>query len=131
MIRWATYLVLGVGAIATIGLMIWEAQWNTGLIEWLMVAGFAVWAGSPYVTLAVLNALSRSPASRLILLAGSLVIVGGGLPAYYDAFFVHLDAQSGLVFVFIPLYQWTATGLLTIVWAVFEWRARQSQIANR
>jgi hypothetical protein len=122
LLRGVNFIILGIGALSTIGLMLWEARWNSGVIEWLIVAGFAFWAAGPYVALGVLNILSKSRVGRLLILVVSLLTVGLGLAEYYDAFFVHLDAQSGLVFVFIPLFQWGVTGLLLSAWAVLEVR---------
>src|SRR6266850_7990516 len=74
-----TYAVLGIGAICTLGSLIWHARWNTGLMEWLVVAGFAMWAGGPYVALGVINGFAGSAVAAVIVLIGSVLVVGGGL----------------------------------------------------
>jgi hypothetical protein len=41
----------------------------------------------------------------LYLLLAGIITVGAGTSFYLFAFFVRVDAQSALVFVFVPLYQ--------------------------
>lgn len=66
---------------------------------------FTAWAVLPYLFAfgAVVLPQARIIASSLLLGCG---VVGlGGTFVYYEAFFVHPDAQAGLVFVFPPAYQ--------------------------
>jgi hypothetical protein len=100
------------------------------LIEWLVVAAFSLWAVGPYLVLGIANGLLCSTAALIILLVGVLPVVGVGVTLYYQAFYVNLVAQSGLACIFVPYFQWGVTVVVGMVAAVFEWRARQSQIAN-
>ena len=125
-IRWVTWAVLALGAVVTLGSLLWHAQWNTGLISWLLVAAFALWAVAPYVVLGVINWLSRTIAGALVLLVGSVMIVGGGLAFYYDAFFIHRDPQSALAYLSVPFCQSGAAVLVIGISRIFELKARRS-----
>jgi len=116
---------LGIGAICTLGSLIWHARWNTGLMEWLVVAGFAMWAGGPYVALGVINGFAGSAVAAVIVLIGSVLVVGGGLAVYYHAFHVNLDPQSPLAYLSVPFVQWAGAGLLFLIWGFVEIRSRR------
>ena len=68
--------------------------------------GFLVWAISPYLFAAFMTKQSTQYVAILIITGVSSVLAIGGIFLLIDAMYIHLDAQSALVFVVIPMYQW-------------------------
>ena len=123
-IRRVTYVVLALGAVYTFGSMMSDARWNTGFLEWLVVAAFLAWAIAPYLALALLNALSKGSATiTLISLVGAAAAVTFGVYVYVDIH-RHLDAQGPLAYIFVPLYQMAWTALLFVPWIFIAARRR-------
>lgn len=126
--------VLLVGAtVFTGGTMIRNACWNSGLIEVALILVFGLWALGPYAALGLMAATPRRYAAALaVSLLGAIPPVAFGSWAYVEAFHVNLDAQSGIVFVFVPLLQWGWVALIFVLWAVFRARALAvpSEIGN-
>lgn len=96
--------VIGVGLIA---LMIHTGDPSSSS-WWLAAIPFALWIVGPAV---VPYLLARRRRDRLtsIAMIGFLVISTAlsGI-AYYQAIFVSESSTAALVFLFVPLYQWTA-----------------------
>ncbi len=68
--------------------------------------GFLVWAISPYLFAAFMTKQSTQYTATLIITGVSSLLAIGGIFLLIDAMYIHLDAQSALVFVVIPMYQW-------------------------
>ncbi len=68
--------------------------------------GFIVWAISPYLFAVFMTKRSTHPAAILIAIGVSFILAIAGIFLLIDAMYIHLDAQSALVFVVIPMYQW-------------------------
>ena len=68
--------------------------------------GLLIWAISPYLFAIFLTKQSNHHASILIATGVSLILAIGGIFLLIDAMYIHLDAQSALVFIIIPMYQW-------------------------
>ncbi len=68
--------------------------------------GFLVWAISPYLFAAFMTKRSTQYAATLMITGVSFVLALGGIFLLIDAMYIHTDAQSALVFVVIPMYQW-------------------------
>ena len=80
----------------------------------LGVIGFLIWAVSPYLYGMILTKLlSKSRAITVSVLLLSIIAIGG-IFLLVDAMYIHLDAQSALAFVVIPVYQWGLLLLATI-----------------
>jgi hypothetical protein len=82
---------------------------------WLLFFPFAAWTLVPYAL--VVQAARRQPASRssqTVLLFAAAALLAFGSFTLYEAFVAHLDAQSGIVFVFLPLYE--LVGLVPLLW---------------
>ena len=60
----------------------------------------------------------------LAVLIGSVCVVGFGFVTYLDAFFIRLEAQSGLAILFVPLYQLAAAVPLALVCGI-AWLAQK------
>ena len=67
--------------------------------------GIIAWALVPYFVAFIPALLPQGRLGAVGVLLGCLLLVGASAWAYYDAFFVHTDAQNGLVFVFFPPWQ--------------------------
>jgi len=68
--------------------------------------GLLVWAISPYLFAVFLTKQSTHHAAITVITGISLILAIGGIFLLIDAMYIHLDAQSALVFVVIPMYQW-------------------------
>lgn len=107
-------VLLGVAALVTLAMLV-----HVGGAS-MFVAAFAGFALSPYVGMALQRAQTPgSPAGEYLLLAGSVLVAGLAIP-YVGAFVLDEvpDAQAGLLFVFVPLYQWMIAGA---VWLARWW----------
>lgn len=107
-------------ALASVGVMLSVADLDDP-IAGVLALGFAAWVAAPYLLL--FHASLRSRVDRLaawLLLLAAVALAAFGITIYYDAMYVHLDPQSGIVFFVIPLWQLAAAGLLS--W----WLARRA-----
>jgi hypothetical protein len=112
-----TRMVLFVVSGLTIVFMLYAGQpWKQESSSWPLMFGFAVWALSPYGGLALLSrhASGQRLPSWLVLVA-SLLSGSWAVVVQYQAFVAKPDPQSGLVYVFLPLYQWLVVGLLFVL----------------
>jgi hypothetical protein len=106
-------------ALGTLALMVSASRpWgdNDAYQDWWGYAGLlllAVWATVPYLGIVILAKRAVQVRAREILvLAGALIIMVGGLAAYVDAIWLHPDPQGGLAFIVVPLYQGIVLGVL-------------------
>jgi hypothetical protein len=106
--RGAASLLAAIGALATLGIGL-DAMSRPYT---LAAAGFIAWAVSPYMLLALLVRSAHTRAARVGVLLVTLLAVIFGVAIFVDAMYLHLDAQSALVFLFVPLWQWV--GLLVL-----------------
>ncbi len=104
--------VLLLAAFASLGIMVYAADLSHPLL-WLLSLVFGAWVVSPYWFL-FNTSLKGEPnlVREIAVLLLSIGLACFGLSIYYDGFFVHLDAQNGLLFLFIPLWQWVAVGVV-------------------
>ncbi|WP_372016584.1 hypothetical protein [Pseudoxanthomonas sp. 10H] len=128
MMRWLRVFLVAC-AVATVGVALWMARPWAGYASydatgWQVLGAMLLWAVSPLAGMALAARLLRgSPLAWRVFAAGAAVIAIVGLVAYVDAAFVHIDAQGGLVFVFMPLWQWLATiGLGLVCGLVRLWK---------
>jgi len=73
---------------------------------------FIVWAITPYIFLAFLINLAANKVTTLTAVAITVITCLSGLTSFVFSILTHIDTQNGLVFINIPLWQWT--GLLVI-----------------
>lgn len=75
-------------------------------VWWIGFAIFFLWASIPFVTLFYLSKKQyHSPLELIPLVIAALMLVFSNSKILYMAFVTHLDPQSGLVFIFLPIYQ--------------------------
>lgn len=107
----------GFTGLATLGTMLYAGRpWKEGFsINWLVgFIVFGIWAISPYCYLFFKNMPKKDYSSHIIIdLIGTIAITLFGLFVYYTGFFgPYIDAQSGLLFLFVPFYQWIGIGVI-------------------
>ncbi|MDX1618981.1 MAG: hypothetical protein R3224_09355 [Balneolaceae bacterium] len=83
---------------------------------YLLLALYLAWAISPYLYF-YLSGGRAVPvrAVRIIRIAGTLLICLAGTAVVIDIVLIHTDAQGGLIFLFMPVYQWGAIGVLELI----------------
>ena len=82
---------------------------------------FLAWAVLPVALLC----LGREYATAKAIGAALLAVFG--LAMYGDTAFIHPDAQGGLIFIFLPLYQLVLAALWIVGIVVVAWLRRQSR----
>ncbi len=100
-----TQVLLLVGAATTLGFMAYAGE-PTSASWWLLSLPFAAWTLLPYALVA--SGTRRHPSNRgsssLLSLAAAL-LSGSSIVLLALTFVTQPDAQSGLVLVFLPLWQ--------------------------
>ena len=76
--------------------------------------GLLVWAISPYLFAAFMTKQSTQYTATLVITGVSSILAIGGVFLLIYALYIHQDAQSALVFVVIPMYQWIILLIATI-----------------
>jgi hypothetical protein len=123
-IRTASVIVLA-GGILGGGWFERYAADPTNVFSW---DGFTVWVAASYFLMPVPVVLANTVRSQIVIAALSGVLVLGGLFLYWNAMFLHPDAQGALVFFFIPFYQCIA--VVAIVCGVIYARIRARMAIN-
>ncbi len=104
-VRQLTYALVAIGILANVYFMLTNGEpdklwWWTGELV------FFVWTAIPFVGIATATkCLSKGLTSAFILFITSIIITFGGVYALVETFIVHLDPQSGIIFIFLPFYQ--------------------------
>lgn len=98
-------LIVLMGVLITWGFMV-QAGEPENWWWWPLFLPFAAWAAVPYAAAAFASYHFRKvvPALWLLLLAGALLSLSATY-LLYEAFVAHPDAQSGIVFIFLPVCQ--------------------------
>ena len=127
----ATYAVAVAGGLFTLALMLYASEpWNADLGRWALVLPFAVLAVSPYLVLARLaRGLAGDTAKSRVMLGVALLVTAPAVWIYSQGFLIEPDPQSGLLFVFLPIYQFIAGAVggmaaWLLVMASRRWRVR-------
>lgn len=110
----AALWIVRLGAVATLGFMLYAGEPHR-LVWWGLFAVFGAWALLPYLVLH--RRLRGTDGPKLVhgvLLVAALLLTGFGFAVFLSAFFLEPDAQSGLVVLFIPIWQWV--GLIIAFW---------------
>lgn len=112
------------GALCSSWLMGFVAGWKSGVL------GYVAWALMPYAVLAVIFLcvfmfrVNRS-VQLISVWAGILIALGGPL-LYFDAMFVHVDAQGALVVLMVPVIQTVLGMAVAVVVILWQWRIDRS-----
>jgi hypothetical protein len=119
-----TDLAAALGALITLGFLLDAAE--LGEPERLPVlAAFGAWAISPFVGVAiVMRRVASERRAALVMTVAAIALSGVSAWLLYQTFVVHLDPQSAIAFVVLPLYQIGA--LLLPVLAAFYLHGRPS-----
>ncbi|MFQ6006862.1 MAG: hypothetical protein ACE5OQ_15330 [Woeseia sp.] len=105
MIKRTAYAVLVVGAITTLGFTI-DAARPASLSQWLVSLAITFWGLLPYALVALTTRwLPTNKGSGLVLLMAAVLLSAFGVFGLYQSFVAHLDPQSAIVLIFIPLWQ--------------------------
>ena len=77
--------------------------------DYLQLFGMMLWAVSPYLAMfIVLRVITKK---EILIKTFSVCTFAISLFAafiLFDTMFIHIDAQGGLIFLFLPIYQWLA-----------------------
>jgi len=103
-------------------MMIYAAQpWGDkyaykNFADYLTLFGYALWAISPYLILVIIfQSFQKNQYSINVAFFGALIIVLTSCGLLIDAFFIHIDAQNALLFLFLPICQWLAFLILALI----------------
>ena len=98
------YILIVSGFFSTSFILFDNSNMESGLDAILL--GFWLWANVPYLILLFANRFStKTKGPRILVSLTVLVSVLAPMYLYYTAFYSNPDAQSGLVFIFLPIYQ--------------------------
>lgn len=105
-----TYLLIVVAAAATLLLGVTASSQPASAVG----LGFLAWGVSPYLYLAAMNRWAKTRAAGKAVLVIAVLASLIGVWVLLDAMFLHPDAQSGLAFLFAPLWQWFLLLIATV-----------------
>jgi len=106
----------------------WFERYAAGTNGPFSFDAFAVWVAAPSFVMLIPVVLANTVKAQVVVLVLSSLLVVGGLLLYWDAMFLHVDAQGALVFLFIPLYQFVA--VVVVLCGVIFVRARAHVATN-
>jgi hypothetical protein len=98
--------------------------WENGsdyskLTDYISLFGLLLWAILPYLSMFI---IIHSFSKRIVLIRtfSAVIFIISIFSAYilFDAMFVHPDAQGGLVFIILPIYQWVALIVFLIIYGI-------------
>lgn len=111
------WIALAAIALATIAISVAASKpWDAPDFATGFVVGILVWSVSPHAGLALTLLLFRRFEKLAVAAAIVAVLIAlAGLGLVCDVLFIHLDPQSGIALLFIPFYEWLATGVLAFL----------------
>jgi hypothetical protein len=119
------YALFAAGSLVTLGFMVYAGK-PSSLGWFVKIAPFAIWAVAPFAGGALVCRWVRSSPRGLAIVAGAAGLLACGTAVLlYHGFVVAPDAQNGLLFLFLPL--WQALGLAPFV--VFALRVARREAA--
>ena len=114
MLRRINYVLLTI-ALVLQSIVFYDASSEESRFDIVSLA-FWGWLALPFLTMFLANTFfSKTRASRVTLSVGTVIVAVCGTFLIYDAFYVHLDAQSGLVFFFVPFYTLVLSGMTSLI----------------
>ena len=98
---------MGFGAVLSSIILVYATQpWSPDFTFDRILSGYTIWILSPFFLMGIpALILNFSKSSSKAYFIGSLIVTLIVLVSYIDAFFIHLDAQGALIFIFMPGYQ--------------------------
>jgi hypothetical protein len=106
-------IVLLLGALSTLLIYIYAGSNPRSLGMWAFSILFGAYVISPYIALTSFNnKIKDSLVKAILCLITSFFIVMFGALIYYYGFFIELDAQSGILFLFVPAFQFVSYPIL-------------------
>lgn len=75
---------------------------------WLAAIPFALWIVGPAIVPYLLARRRRDRFTSIAMIGFLVISTSLSGAAYYQAIFVSVSSTAALVFLFVPLYQWTA-----------------------
>jgi len=119
-LNWTALVAPSASALGTIGFMLFVGDFST-TGNWLFFAGLSVWSAAPYAAMVAVGRAFRTETVPLAIVAGASLLLGGFAAwVLVSAFFLHPDAQSGLVLLFLPF--WQAVLFLPVLLIAWGWR---------
>lgn len=117
-------IITAVSVVVTVLMMAYAAHpWGDNdayhnLIDYVKLALFVGWAVSPYllILLALRKEIPVHKGLRIGLLIAVSLFCGVSLAIIFDTVFIHINAQGGLIFFFLPIYQWIALGISLFIY---------------
>ncbi|MHC4960908.1 MAG: hypothetical protein ACYTGA_02125 [Planctomycetota bacterium] len=114
------YIFIAVGILSTSFMLFDNVSTESGVD--IIVLGFWTWAIIPYLILIFANKhFTKTKTAKTLTSSAVAITVAGALFIYYDAFYVHLDAQNALLFIFLPVYQNILAAILSAIAAACSW----------
>lgn len=121
------YWLISITAAFTLVMAIYAAQpWGDNYAyqkasDYLALFCFMLWDIAPYIIIAfLLRYFCRSETVTKIFTAGILIISLVTALILIDTNFVHIDAQGGLIFLFLPFYQGIAVFILLAICSIVK-----------
>ena len=120
-LRAAALIAVPVGAVGSVGLMLYAGRHNPSRILLLL---FAIWVLSPFVAAALASLVSNrwSVITRATLYVVMLALTLGSLAIYGGVAFGYVKAKIGFVFLVVPLASWLLLGLALAMAALVSGR---------
>jgi hypothetical protein len=98
----------------------WEDNYAySKLADYFYLVAMMLWSISPYLGMFI--ALLVFLRKKILIKTFSVCMLAISLFSgfiLFDTMFVHIDAQGGLIFLFLPIYQWLALFVLLFICAV-------------
>jgi hypothetical protein len=114
--------VVAIGAVTHMGLM-WSAAGGASIGVLIFAAGVLV----PWMfAVAAIKLAEGRRVAEVVTLTASVAYVVFGAWAFYDAMYVHRDAQGGLVFLVVPVAASFLAALLVLVLAATRRRGKSA-----
>ena len=109
---WISFALALLAALLTLGLLIYLGRGSRSLARCIGIVMFGAWGIAPYSGIATASLkMRRTSLEACMVLVGGLAIITFAGFVYHNGFFVHPDAQSGILFVFVPVYQWVGVAV--------------------
>ena len=102
-------------------------------IKWFIgMFGFLLWAALPYCLIAIANKLFKNNKKiNITLFITTIIISLLSIAALVDAFFIHIDPQAGLVFIFLPMPQLVIASLGILIAIILSKLNKKTQITKQ